>query len=36
VVPLNSDVSSRRLTSKVRHPKISFMDGRLQGGYRKH
>ncbi len=36
VVPLNSDVSARRLNSKVRHPKISFMDGRLQGGFRKH
>ena len=36
VVPLNSEVSARRLTSRVRHPKISFMDGRLQGGYRKH
>jgi RNA polymerase sigma-70 factor (ECF subfamily) len=36
VVQLNTAVVTRRLTSKVRHPKISFMDGRVQGGYRKH
>jgi hypothetical protein len=36
VVQLNTADVTRRLTSKVRHPKISFMDGRVQGGYRKH
>jgi hypothetical protein len=36
VVQLNTATVTRRLTSKVRHPKISFMDGRVQGGYRKH
>jgi hypothetical protein len=35
-VQLDTAVVTRRLTSRVRHPKISFMDGRVQGGYRKH
>ena len=37
VVPLDTAVvTTRRLTSKVRHPRISFMEGRVQSGYRKH
>lgn len=37
VVPLEtSAVVTRRLTSKVRHPRISFMEGRVQSGYRRH
>jgi len=36
VIQLNTAVVTRRLTSRARHPKISFMDGRMQGGYRKH
>ena len=36
VVQLDTAIITRRLTSKARHPKISFMDGRVQGGYRKH
>lgn len=36
VVPLEPAVVARRLTSKARHPRISFMDGRMQGGYRRH
>lgn len=34
VIPLER-VVTRRLTSKARHPRISFMDGRMQGGYRR-
>jgi len=36
VVPLQPAVVARRLTSKARHPRISFMDGRTQSGYRHH
>ena len=36
VVPLDGVVVARRITSGVRHPRISFMDGRTQSGYRRH
>jgi hypothetical protein len=36
VVPLDGAVVTRRITSGVRHPRISFMDGRTQSGYRRH
>ena len=36
VVQLDTAIVTRRLTSRARHPKISFMDGRVQGGYRRH
>jgi hypothetical protein len=37
VVPLGTTVvTTRRLTSKVRHPRISFTEGRVQSGYRRH
>src|SRR2546427_9717757 len=32
VVQLNTAIITRRPTSKARHPKISFLDGRGQGG----